>query len=185
MDPVETLALAFDEAVAVLSKVTTDQWSLPSPCSQWDVRGVAQHMTQGALMVADCVAGKAFVPTQDDVVGADPTAALRAAGDAALAAFRADPSVLGKQVTLPFGVLPGAAVASIFTNDEFAHAWDIAKATGQDTNLNPAMAEGCLAGARQFITPDLREHGLFAAEVAAPSTANAADRLAAFMGRAV
>lgn len=185
MDPVETLALAFDEAVAVLSKVAADQWSLPSPCSEWDVRGVAQHMTMGALMVADCVAGRPFAPPEGDVLGADPAAALRVAGDAALAAFRADLTVLGKTVTMPFGEMPGAVIAGIFTNDEFAHAWDVAKATGQDTNLNPALAEGCLAGARQFITPDLRTHGLFAAETTAPSTASAADRLAAFMGRTV
>lgn len=185
MDPVETLALAFDEAVAVLSKVTADQWSLPSPCSEWDVRGVAQHMTQGALMVADCVAGKTFVPSEGDVVGTDPAAALRAAGDAALAALRADPGVLGKIVAMPFGSMPGAVVAGIFTNDEFIHAWDVAKATGQGTDLNPALAQGCLAAARQFITPDLRSHGMFAAEVAASSAANAADQLAAYTGRTV
>jgi uncharacterized protein (TIGR03086 family) len=81
--------------------------------------------------------------------------------------------------------MPGAVVAGIFTNDEFAHAWDVAKATGQDTNLNPSMAEACLAAAHQFITPERRAPGLFDAEKTVPSGASAADRLAAFMGRTV
>ena len=184
MDPVQTLSSAFDEAVAVVSKVKPDQWTFPSPCSEWDVRGVVNHMTMGAQMVAACVAGNEFSPAADPL-GDDPAGALRAAADAALAAFTSDPSALGRMIKMPFGEMPGAAVAGIFTNDEFAHAWDVAKATGQSTDLNPAMAEGCLAAARQFITPDLREHGLFDAEKSVPATATAADRLAAFMGRQI
>lgn len=184
MDPVQTLSTAFDEAVAVVRNVKPDQWTLQSPCSEWDVRGVVNHMTMGAQMVAACVAGKEFSP-EADALGNDPAGALRAAADAALEAFNSDPSALGRMIKMPFGEMPGAVVAGIFTNDEFAHAWDVAKATGQSTDLNPAMAEGCLAGAQQFITPDLRNHGLFDVEKQAPPGASAADRLAAFMGRQV
>ena len=184
MDPIETFALALDEAAAVLGRVSADQWSVQSPCSEWDVRGVANHMTGGALMVAAAVTGQPMAHA-DDFVGTDPVGAFRSAADAALSAMRADPSVLGRLVKLPFGEMPGAVVAGIFTNDEFAHAWDVAKATGQNTDLNPTMAEGCLAAAKQFITPELRGTGLFGPETPAPASASAADRLAAFMGRTV
>jgi uncharacterized protein (TIGR03086 family) len=184
VDPVQSLSAAFDEAVAVVRKVKPDQWTLQSPCSEWDVRGVVSHMTVGAQMVAACVSGKEFTPGAD-ALGNDPAGALRAAADVALEAFKSDPLALGRVIKMPFGEMPGAVVAGIFTNDEFAHAWDVAKATGQSTDLNPAMAERCLAAAQQFITPDLRTHGLFDAEKKAPSLASAADRLAAFMGRQV
>lgn len=184
MDPIATFNAACNEAKQVLAKVGPDQWTLASPCSEWDVRGVANHMTGGALMVAAALTGQPMAHV-DDYVGDDPLGAFSAAADAAVAAFNADPAVLGRMIKLPFGEMPGGAVAGIFTNDEFAHAWDVAKATGQNTDLNPALAEGCLAAAKQFIGPDFRKAGLFLEEQAAPDGASAADRLAAFMGRSV
>ncbi len=184
MDPIATFTAACNEAKSVLANVGPDQWTNQSPCSEWDVRGVANHMTGGALMVAAAISGQPM-PHTEDFVGDDPVGAFGKAVDAAVAAFNADPSVLGRTVTLPFGEMPGGAVAGIFTNDEFAHAWDVAKATGQSTDLNPVLAEGCLAAAKQFIGPDFRKPGMFDAETTAPDGASAADRLAAFMGRTV
>ena len=184
MDPVQSLSVAFDEAHKVMAAVRPDQWSAQSPCAEWDVRGVAKHMIGGAQMVAACVAGNAPAMSEIDDA-ADLPAAFREAADSALAAFAANPAALGSLVKMPFGEMPGAAVATIFTNDEFAHAWDIAKVTGQDTDLNPGLAAGCLASAQQFIGPELRTHGLFGPEVAAPAGASAADKLAAYMGRTV
>ena len=182
--PIQNLSTAFNEAHRVLAAVPADKWSAQSPCSEWDARGVAKHMIGGAEMVAACVAGKAFVPTEIDDA-ADLPATFRDAADAALAAFTSDQSALGRMIKMPFGEMPGATVAGIFTNDEFAHAWDVAKATGMNTDLNPQLATGCLEAAKQFIGPELRMPGLFAAEVEAPPGASAADRLAAFMGRSV
>lgn len=184
MNPIDTLAMAFDEAHKMLASVGDDQWSMASPCSEWDVRGVALHMIGGAQMVAACVAGQAFAPSAEPG-NAELAATFRASADAALQAFRNDPTVLERPVAMPFGEMPGAVVAGIFTNDEFAHTWDVAKATGKDTNLNPQLAQGCLAGAQMFITPDLRTHGLFGPATTAPAGASAADQLAAFMGRSV
>ena len=184
MDPISVFAAACDEASAVLANVGADQWSTQTPCTDWDVRGVANHMTGGALMVAAAVAGTDFAHV-DDYVGSDPVGAFKAAADSAVAALRADAGVLGRTVKMPFGEMPGAAVAGIFANDEFAHAWDVARATGQSTDLNPILAEGCLAAAKSMITADFRKPGFFDAETIAPDGASAADRLAAFLGRAV
>lgn len=184
MDPIQNFAAALDVANQVLSGVSADQWSAPSPCAGWDVKAVVNHMTGGALMVAAGVSGQPFAHGEnDDWVGSDPAAAFRAAAEAALNAFRADPSVLGRNITLPFGEMPGGMVAGIFTTDELAHAWDVAKATGQSTDLNPELSAGVLAGARQFVTADFRKPGFFDAEVPAPEGATAADQLAAFLGR--
>ena len=187
MDPIANLATAFDVAHAVIKTVPSDQWTSASPCSEWDARGVLNHVIGGAKMIATCVAGQPFdhASVAGDLGGADPAATYRAAADAALAAFKADPSVLGRPVTMPFGEMPGAVVANIFVSDHFGHAWDIAKATGQSTDLASEFAEGVLAGAKMFISADLRKPGMFDAEKPAPAGASAADRLAAFMGRQV
>lgn len=187
MDPIQQLSTAFDITHGVIAAVSADKWSAQSPCAEWDARAVVNHVIGGAKMVSACVTGKELDMAMfaTDLVGENPAASYRAAADEALAAFRADPSVLGRAVKMPFGEFPGAAVAGIFTNDHFGHAWDIAKATGQSTDIAPEFAAGVLAAAKQFITPELRAPGLFDAEKPAPTGATAADRVAAFMGRAV
>ena len=70
MDPIETLAATLQEAKKVLSSVGADQWTLPSPCAEWDVRGVVNHMTGGALMLAAGISGAPFAHV-DDYIGDD------------------------------------------------------------------------------------------------------------------
>jgi len=91
-----------------------DKWSAQSLCSEWDARSVAKHMIGGAWMVAACLAGKAFVPTEIDDAG-DLPATFRAAADTAVAAFTSDRSSLRRMIKMPFGEVPGAAVAGTFS----------------------------------------------------------------------
>lgn len=184
MDPIANFAAAVDEGRKVLGAVSADQWTAQSPCAEWDVKGVANHMIGGLQMVSSAIAGSEFAHL-DDYTGEDPLASYNAAADAALAALQADPSVLGRTIKLPFGEMPGGAVAGIFTNDIFLHAWDVAKATGQSTDLNPPLAEGLAGAMRQMLTPEWRRPGMFGDEQQADESASAADRLAAFSGRSV
>lgn len=187
MDPLANLARAYDNAHRVFQGVSADRWDAASPCAGWDARAVAGHLIGGAQMLATCAAGKPFdhASLEGDLLGADPAASFRAAADESLAAFRNDPSLMGKPITMPFGQMPGGMLVGIFTTDAFAHAWDLAKATGQSTDLDPEFAEGVLAAARQFVTDDFRKPGFFDAATEAPAGASAADRLAAFLGRQV
>lgn len=116
-------------------------------------------------------------------LGDDPAATFRKAADKAVAAFRADPSVLGRTITLPFGAMPGGMVVGLFTTDSFTHAWDLAKATGQSTDLDPELAETVLGAVKTFVTADMRKPGFFDEEKPAPADATAADRVAAYLGR--
>ncbi len=76
---------------------------------------------------------------------------------------------------------------SLATTDTLTHAWDLAKATGQNTDLAPDLAEQLLAGARVAISDDVRgdEPMPFGKEQPCPEGASAADRLAAFLGRTI
>lgn len=73
------------------------------------------------------------------------------------------------------------------TVDHFTHAWALARATGQSTNLNPELAEQLLTAARAMVSPEFRgpEGAPFGLEVAVDPSACAADRLAGFLGRTV
>ncbi len=93
MDPIETFAATLQEAKKMLSSVGADQRTRQSPCAEWDVRGVVNHMTGGALMLAAGISGAPFAHV-DDYIGDDPVGAFNAASDAALAPSRPVPSVL-------------------------------------------------------------------------------------------
>jgi hypothetical protein len=78
---------------------------------------------------------------------------------------------------------------AIATNDVFTHAWDLAKATGQSTDLDPQFAAQLTEGARLFVTDEIRgpdgSGAPFGPEQPAPAGASAADIHAAFLGRSV
>ena len=187
MDPIANLAAACEVAHGVVKGVSADKWGAQSPCTEWDARAVANHMIGGLKMATASVAGKPFAHADimGDLLGDSPAESYRKAADECVAAFKADPSVLGRPVKLPFGEMPGAAVAGLFTNDQFMHAWDLAKATGQSTDLSPALAAGVLDAVKSFVGPELRKPGFFDAEKPVPAGASKADEVAAFLGRNV
>ena len=86
---------------------------------------------------------------------------------------------------LPFGELPGSIFVLIAANDTFTHGWDLAKATGLSTDLDPALA-GQLFKVAQVIPDEMRGadgQAPFGPKVDVPDSASAADKLAGFMGR--
>jgi uncharacterized protein (TIGR03086 family) len=102
-----------------------------------------------------------------------------------VAAFEAD-GAMERMMKLPFGEMPGSAFVNIATGDAFTHGWDLAKATGQSTDLDPALAAELLAIVRVALPESFRGpegQAPFGPVVEAPAGAPAADQLAAFMGR--
>ncbi|HEY1651631.1 MAG TPA: hypothetical protein VGG09_07085 [Acidimicrobiales bacterium] len=88
----------------------------------------------------------------------------------------------------PFGELPGSVFVHIACGDTFTHGWDLAKATGQSTDLDPEVAAQLLGIVTGLLPDSLRgEDGQapFGPVQVAPAGACAADQLAAFMGRRV
>ena len=122
-----------------------------------------------------------------DFSGGDFVAAFDENSAACLAAFRTD-GAMERLVQLPFGGLPGAAFVRLAATDTFTHGWDLAKATGQLTDLAPALAAELLTNAHAMIQDSFRGpegQARFGPEREAPAGASNADRLAAFLGRAV
>ena len=189
MDVVATFERVLDQTNEVVDRVDPSQLSNPTPCSEWDVRAVINHITGGATMFAECVE-QGSVPDSrlgelmaGDNLGDDFKANYRAASDRARATF-AVPGALEKTVKLPFGEMPGGVALNIAIMDVMTHAADIAKATGQTIDDDEILATALEVG-RQLITDDFRRPGVFDAEQPAPPNASAADQLLAFAGRRV
>jgi hypothetical protein len=61
---------------------------------------------------------------------------------------------------LPIGQVPDSAFIRMRTTGSLVHAWDLAKATGQPTDLDPELATPTLAASRhQHMTVALRDPG--------------------------
>jgi uncharacterized protein (TIGR03086 family) len=118
MDSVATLQRVIDESKRLVGGVTPEQLGNKTPCTEWTVRDIINHITGGATMFA-VSAEQGSVPDElvgqligGDNLGDDYKAAFNAAADKAMSAF-SDPAVLDKMVKLPFGEMPaGVALTS-------------------------------------------------------------------------
>lgn len=180
---------AVDVAKGVLGGVKPDQLDDPTPCASWKVRDLINHIVGGTYFFATATNAGEFVGDGSDApdfASGDYAAAYEEGSKQAVAAFGA-PGALEKTVKLPFGEFTGAGFMGLATTDTLTHAWDLAKATGQNTDLAPELAAQLLEGARAGIPDAVRgdEPMPFGKEQPCPEGASAADRLAAFLGRTV
>lgn len=163
----------------VLATLDDAQLAEATPCTAWTVSDVLVHVIGGNRRIAglDELPGPPATAAEAREQHAESAAAAQAVFDA--------PGALERVFTLPvIGEVPGVVVLQLRTTDSLTHAWDIATATGQSTDLDPELAQALLAGARRLVQPGFRGEGRpFAAEEAAPAGATHADELAAFLGR--
>ena len=180
------LAEAHEAFRGVLANVTPEQLSLPTPSDDWDVRALISHVIWGNRWAEGNVRdGHAEWPDGADAIGdAAPLDVYLASIDAMVAAF-ADPGAFERTLTMPFGPLPAAMMVEFRMGDLISHAWDLAKATGQDTNLAPALSEHVLAGLRETLATTESRDGQFKDPVPVAADAPAADRLAGYLGKQV
>jgi uncharacterized protein (TIGR03086 family) len=182
----EPLEMAVASTRAVLARVTPDQLGQDTPCSDWKVRDLINHIVGGQFFFISGASGTKPSGDEIDYAAGDYVTAFDEASRDCIGAFQAD-GVLEKTLDLPFGEMTGGAFMGLATSDTLTHGWDLAKATGQDTDLAPELAEQVLAQSRASIQPAFRseEGTVFGPEQQAPEGASNADRLAAFLGRKV
>src|SRR5712691_6871143 len=125
-----------------LHQVRSDQWSLATPCSDWDVRALVDHVAVEQLWVPALLAGQTVADVGDrfegDQLGADPVGTWDRAAAAAGQAFGA-PGALDRTVHLSYGDSPVRHYCREMTFDLVVHAWDLAMAAGLDTRLDPDL----------------------------------------------
>lgn len=184
--PIVALFIAVELAVDVLGAVEKDKYDSRTPCPEYSVRELCNHVVSVLRRVAVLGTGGDFfsVPhfATDVADGKWSAAAQAAATD--LRASWSDPAVLGRQIGLPWGPVPGAAAAVIYTNELALHAWDIATATGQRVEWDPAMLAGPLAAMKNAVPAQPRGGPVpFGPVVEVPDDARPIDRLVGWYGR--
>jgi uncharacterized protein (TIGR03086 family) len=144
---VEQLGRALDAVAGLISNIRADQWSAPTPCTDWTVRQLVNHLIGMNRVFAALLADQPPPPkpsadhAEDDPVGAyrDSSAALRAAFGRR--------GVLERTYRGPLGAATGAERLQIRLYDLLAHGWDLAQATGQPAEL-PEGSSRTVAGVR-------------------------------------
>jgi uncharacterized protein (TIGR03086 family) len=164
----------------VLGEVTDAQLTAATPCAAWAVEDLLVHVIGGNRRVAGS-SGETAPPTS-----ADEARRSYEESAAAVQATFEDPATASRIFTVPFGEVPGSFVLQLRTIDTLTHAWDLARATGQGTDLDPQLAADALAASQRAIRPELRGEGRpFGPQQQPPKGATAADELAAFLGRII
>jgi uncharacterized protein (TIGR03086 family) len=164
---------AFAGVVAGVSAVQLDN---PTPCTEWTVRELIDHVVAGNLRVAGHDAPGPLDP-------ATMLEAVKESASVAEATFEA-PDGLARTYDMGVGTVPGEMLLTLRTGDVFTHAWDLARATDQPSDLDPELAERIFDMVTPVMRPEFRGDGRpFGAEQPCDETASAAARLAAFTGR--
>ncbi|MGC5030731.1 TIGR03086 family metal-binding protein [Micromonospora sp. DT229] len=185
MDLLETYRRSVAEFIERVPLVAPGQWSAPTPCADWDVRTLVNHVVGEERWSVPLLAGRTIAEVGDrydgDQLGADPVVAARdAAAQAEMAATR--PGAREATVHLSAGDTPAEEYLRQLIAEHLVHGWDLAVAIGADPVLDAdAVAECAQWFAGQI--DDYQRSGLVRTEVGVSPTADRQDQLIAAFGR--
>lgn len=183
MEQATVLETALANTTRLVQGIGDDQWDKPTPCSKWDVRQLVTHTAGVMANFRNGAAGQPVAGDPDDFsLGADPGATMASLSAENVAAWRTR-GELESPVTLGDNEFPGQVAININMLDAYVHGWDIAKATGQDAELDPELCSSLLALAEQVVPPAPREGDNFHPVVETADDADVTDRLLAYLGR--
>jgi uncharacterized protein (TIGR03086 family) len=172
-DEVRVLARALDQAGDVLDHVTPGGLRRSTPCGDWDVATLADHLLDAprrflAMMRGEQVDWSAAPPHVMEEWGP----AFRVAADDLIHAWHEHSD--------------GSPVPADWQTAELAvHTWDVATAIGRPTaGLDPEVARRALTFMRANLTDDNRDPA-FGPPAPAPAGSGPYEELAAYAGRSV
>ena len=182
-DVLDRLESALATTGAVIAGIAPTQWTDPTPCPEWDVRTLTNHLVGGLrIFTAELTGTDAGGEHEDDWLGGHPSAAYRDAADAVLAAWRA-PGALARTLTISLGPVPAPLGAVIELTEVVVHGLDLAVATGQEDRVDAGQAAALHALMLGMGVDSFRVPGVFGPTVPAPADAPAHRQLLAFLGR--
>jgi uncharacterized protein (TIGR03086 family) len=190
MQPTEQLAVILPTIIDIVDRIEVDQLDDPTPCANFDVQGVLDHMIGlGSTFVPAFLGVSATeAPGSDDVPstpsGEVPAAEFRAVMTDLLAAVTS-PGAMDRMIDAPVGTVPGSVFARFVAFDGLIHGWDLATSTGQTYTLPDEVVAEVSAFAREALVPEMRDGDTFAAETTAPADAGELLSLVAFSGREI
>jgi len=186
-DPLNLLARALDQAGSLIAGTAEDQADLPTPCRSWDVTNLVEHLVHTVGQFSDRVEGdspdwqRAAAPVEGD-----PAEAFRSVAQRLMNAWHGAGDLDQPFDSAADGAPPKSFSVAQQTAEVACHAWDLAVATGQPYDGDPAAVAAAHGFAASFQPPDggaADDGGLFGPPVPVPDDAPALDRLLGATGR--
>ncbi|MGW1216167.1 TIGR03086 family metal-binding protein [Streptomyces sp. NPDC002499] len=179
----ELLAMARGPAVAVVVGISDASLVAPTPCAEYDVKALVNHLFQVVVQFQRLAVKEAsdFGETPDRV-GEGPDWRERFAGEAdrLVAAWSAPGAEEGTTGAMD---MPARLVGSMALLDLTVHVWDLARATGQEYPDADDAIVAQLTDTVAELAPTAKKMGVFGEPVRAPEGASAFERLLAGTGR--
>jgi len=188
VEPLNTTEIyrrAVEEFGRRVEGVEDDQWSNTTPCTDWDVRDLVNHVISEDKWVVPLLAGQTIEEVGDrydgDLLGDDPQGSWKETRSDVIEAT-SDDAVLGRTVSLSRGPTSADIYLKEVAADNVIHAWDLAMGTAGDSSMDPELAEF----AYEFYKPQAelwRQFGAFGAEVPVSMDADRPTKLLGMVGR--
>jgi len=178
------LQRAVDQTGKIVAGMGVGQLGLSTPCTEWNVRDLVNHLISSLYMFSQAAMGAPFNLEEFGVDRVRYDATVSYAQEAAklkVALGRA--GVLEQEWKLAFGETPGWLAVDIAVIEFVTHGWDLHKATTSKVELDPGLAEVALTNAQELISQFGRQEGVFGPEVELAEVPDSYHRLAGYLGR--
>lgn len=173
--------------VETVRAITPDQLGAPTPCQEYDVRRLLNHLhywgpsLEGAAR-KEPVAPPAECEQDVDLTGGDWAGRLEVQCDRLVAGWRLPAAWEGTTQMGGPTPLPASMIGGMVVTELVVHGWDLARATGQQ----PRWDDEVLAFVHEEVARTAehgREMGVYGPAVPVPGTAPVLDRILGLTGR--
>jgi len=165
--------------------ITDDQWSGSTPCTEWDVRALVDHLITEVAWVPPLVGGRSVAEVGDelsgDLTGDDPAASWDRFAPPSIDAVT-EPGAMERTVRLTKRELPTAQYVNEVFTDLLIHGWDLARAIGAGDTLDPESVDVVYEAMKPY-EAELKASGVFGEMVVPPEGADRQTQLLALFGR--
>jgi len=188
MDPAVVLDCylrSLDSTINFVSNVADDAWNNDTPCSDWDVKDVVNHIVYENVWMVALFNGRTIEEVGDefegDLVGDDPAGVyVKTANE--VKAILAEPDAMTRTCHISSGPVSGADYAKELFLDTLIHGWDIAVGSKQDATLDPYLVEQCMP-LGQAIADNESYRSAFKAPTEGSTSGNPQTHLLGLLGR--
>ncbi len=176
----DALEAANANANRLVGTITAEQWDSPTPCTEWSVRQLVNHIA-GATKLFVASASRTAPEESEDHLGDDPATSLKSATEANIEAWRS-PGATDGMVAVP-AEMPAMAALSVNVLDTGTHCWDLATAIGAPHGLTDDQIGLIDALNRQIVTEEIRSYAGFGDALDVAEGADLLTSMLAFVGR--
>jgi uncharacterized protein (TIGR03086 family) len=144
VDLFEQLGQSISEFGTRLRLVHGELWSRRTPCEEWDVRELVNHVVGGArrytMLLHGATADEVVATRNLDHLGDDPIRCFERRADEVSQAFR-EPGALSRTVHHPAGDRSGKELLELRITEFAVHAWDLARAIATDEQIDTVLVD--------------------------------------------